>query len=81
MALDRPSAVTGRALVLLKALRSNGDWMGRAAIALATGKNRLSPHDIDLLQRLIDAGYVEVQERPSNAPVGVAFEYRATSKE
>lgn len=77
MALDKPHAFTGRANELLEALRRAGDWMSRADLARATNKNRLSPHDIGLLQRLVDAGLVDIRQRVSNTPVGKAYDYRA----
>lgn len=67
---------TKRGEILLTALRNNGGWMSRAQLAKATGKNQLSPHDWQLLERLIDAGAIEKRERESNTPVGVAYEYR-----
>lgn len=68
--------ITARARELLAALQAGGGWMSRAELARATGKSRLSPHDIDLLDRLVNAGQIDKQERPSNTPVGTAFEYR-----
>ena len=70
--------ITDRARDLLAALKAhNGAWVTRAQLARDTGKNRLSPHDVDLLERLIDAGQVEKRQRKSNTPVGVAYDYRA----
>lgn len=69
--------ITGRAQILLTALRKTGAWMSRADLARATGKNRLSPHDIALLDRLVTSGLIEKQQRESITPVGTAFDYRA----
>lgn len=69
--------ITGRGQQLLDALRTHGGWARRADLAQRTGKNRLSPHDIELLSRLVTAGRVEVRERPSYGPMGIAYEYRA----
>lgn len=77
MALDKPNTITGRAKELLTALQANGDWMSRAELGRASGKHRLSPHDVMLLQRLIDAGHVQIRQRASNTPVGTAYDYRA----
>ncbi len=68
--------VTERGLQLLKALRKRGDWMSRADLALATGKHRLSPHDLELLNRMIAAGLVERRQRAISTPIAFAFDYR-----
>lgn len=70
--------ITDRARELLAALRAGGVWMSRADLARATGKNRLSPHDVDLLDRLAAADLAEKRKRKSNTPVGIAYDYRAT---
>lgn len=70
--------ITERALQLLDALRTDrGVWMTRAELARATGKSRLSPHDVMLLERLIEARLIEKRQRESNTPVGIAYDYRA----
>jgi predicted transcriptional regulator len=69
--------ITLRASKLLDVLKKNGGWMSRAQIAHETGKRVLSPHDKELLERLIQVGLVEKHQRESNTPVGIAFEYRA----
>lgn len=74
---EAPTALTQRGQELLDALRVNGAWMSRAEIARATRKNRISPHDVMLLERLVEAGYVEKRQRTSITPIGIAFEYRA----
>lgn len=71
---------TGRGLDLLNAVKAADRWISRAEIAHATGKNRLSPHDINLLERMVNRGLIEVRERTSNTPVGTAFEYRFRSE-
>ena len=74
----RTGEITVRALELLDALKAHrGVWMTRAELARATNKNRLSPHDVDLLDRLVDAGLIEKRRRDSNTPVGIAYDYRA----
>lgn len=70
--------ITDRARELLAALKAqDGAWVTRSELARATGKNRLSPHDVDLLERLIEAGLIEKLQRKSNTPVGIAYDYRA----
>jgi predicted transcriptional regulator len=69
--------LTERANQLLEALKSSGNWMSRAQLAKATGKNLLSPHDKDLLERLIASGLIEKRQRSSVTPVGIAYDYRA----
>lgn len=71
--------ITDRARELLAALRAEGVWMSRADLARATGKNRLSPHDVALLDRLASAGLIEKRRRESNTPVGIAYDYKARS--
>jgi hypothetical protein len=68
--------ITGRANLLLNAMKETQNWMSRAQLAHATGKRNLSPHDIMLLDRLIEYGIIEKRERESNTPVGIAFDYR-----
>jgi len=69
--------LTERGRELLDALKAANDWTNRAALARATGKNRLSPHDIMLLERMETDGFIEIRQRESNAPSGTAFDYRA----
>jgi len=77
MTPEHAGALTYRGKELLEGLRKGGGWMSRIQLARASGKNILSPHDKILLERLIEAGYVEIRERKSNTPVGMAYEYRA----
>lgn len=73
--------ITERALVLLAALQAaNGAWVSRAELARATGKRRLSPHDVLLLERLAESGKVEIRQRENHTPVGIAYDYRATDE-
>jgi predicted transcriptional regulator len=70
-------ALTDRARELLDALKAADDWTSRAELARATRKNRLSPHDIDLLERMEKDGLIESRQRKSKTPIGTAFDYRA----
>lgn len=69
--------LTERGRELLAALKAANDFMNRADLARATGKNRLSPHDLELLERMEKDGFIEIRRRDSRAPAGVAFDYRA----
>lgn len=71
-----PEVITGRGQQLLDAIRAKGDWISRAELGRASGKRRLSPHDLVLLDRMVNAGLLEKRERASNTPIGTAFEYR-----
>lgn len=68
--------LTERQKELLEALKSANDWTGRGALATATGKNRLSPHDFLLLERLEAAGLIEIRKR-STGTINPAYEYKA----
>lgn len=62
---------------ILETLRTHGGWMSRQEIATAIGRpGRISPYDIDLLNQLVEAGDVELSERPTG-PVQRALTYRA----
>lgn len=70
--------LTDQALKLLEALQSQpGQWLKRKEIALALGKRRLTPYDIELLQRLCDEGLAEIGKRPNPTPIGFEYAYRA----
>lgn len=68
--------VTGRGAQLLAAIREHGDWIGRAELARATGKNQLSPHDWSLLDRMSAAGLIEVRETVMERTKRMMYEYR-----
>ena len=69
--------VTGRALEMLEALRSSGEWMSRVQVARASGKKRLIPYDVELLQQMVEKGLLEIRQRESATPIGIAYEYKA----
>lgn len=50
--------------VLLDALRGAKGWITRKGVSNAIGRpNRLNPHDIVMLERLVDAGIVKRSQR------------------
>ena len=74
--------ITDQAIRLLEVLRENPDtWLKRKEIAVALGKNRLTPYDIELLQRLCDEGLAEIGRRPNPTPIGYEYAYRAVAQD
>lgn len=68
--------ITGRGRAMLNAMRARGDWMTRADLAHATGKNWISPNDLHQLARMAAAGLIEIREhRPTGSP-RARWEYR-----
>lgn len=67
---------TERARELFAVLDVRREWVSRAQLARGSGKNRLSPHDVDLLDEMEAAGLIEKRQRASNTPVGIAYDYR-----
>jgi hypothetical protein len=73
--------ITDQALKLLEVLRDRPNrWLKRKEIALALGKRRLTPYDIELLQRLCDEDLAEIGKRPNPTPIGFEYAYRARSE-
>jgi predicted transcriptional regulator len=64
--------------VLLNVLRGANDWMSRSKIADELERpNRLNPHDVKMLERLVDDGLVEKSKRVlSGATVQTEYIYR-----
>jgi predicted ArsR family transcriptional regulator len=54
--------LTERGAELYTALLVQHDWMTSDQLAKATSKNVLSPHDRELLQRMVENRYVEIRE-------------------
>jgi hypothetical protein len=50
-----------------------GDWMSRKQLAAAIGRKRLTPHDIDTLEMLTHAGYIEAEKHTTGV---VLYEFR-----
>ena len=74
--------ITDQAVKLLEVLQEKPEqWLKRKEIALALGKRRLTPYDIELLQRLCDVGMAEIGKRPNPTPIGYEYAYRARSKD
>lgn len=73
------AAVPERRAALLKAMRSAGKWLDRAALASMTGKDNLSPNDVNHLRDLQTEGYIERRVVPGDG-IREKFEYRATDK-
>lgn len=71
--------ITTQAEVLLDILQKSGEWMSRDEIAAAEGKKKLTYHERNLLQRLIDAGLIEV--KTVIVGISTAFRYRALPQE
>ncbi|MBZ0301750.1 MAG: hypothetical protein K8J31_18530 [Anaerolineae bacterium] len=70
--------ITDQALKILEVLQNKpGQWLKRKEIALDLGKRRLTPYDIELLQRLCDEGMAEIGKRPNPTPIGYEYAYRA----
>lgn len=79
---EMTAELTARARELLDALtKAPGEWVSRAQLARATGKNRLSPHDLALLERMAQGGLIEIRQRDSNTPIKIAFDYRAIQQQ
>ncbi len=69
--------ITDHAMKLLEVLQEqDGKWMTRKAIAEGLGKRRLTPYDIELLQRLCDEQLAEIGKRPNPTPIGFEYAYR-----
>lgn len=64
---------------LLSTLRGNGGWMNRRELGLAIGRPaRLTPYDLVLIEEMIAAGLIEVDQRIAGA-VRREWVYRAKS--
>ena len=79
--MQMTTEVTPLQQVILEALRGNNDWMTRANISDAIKRpNRLNPHDVKMLEALVEAGLVEKSKRVlSGATVQTEFIYRSKS--
>lgn len=72
--------ITAHASKILNALKGTpGEWQTRRDIARAIGKNRLTPYDMDMLQRLCDVGFAKIARRRNETPIGWEWVYQAVS--
>ncbi len=69
--------ISARARKMLVAIQASGEWMSRVQVARASGKKRLIPYDVDLLQQMVEKGLIEIRQRASATPIGIAYEYKA----
>lgn len=67
---------TPQAQKLVAILYDTADWMTRDEIAGRLHKNRLTPHDISLLERLAASDFVEIKKRDRSGRIGFEFIYR-----
>jgi hypothetical protein len=61
---------------IIAQLYNVADWTTRDYLAKALGKNRLTPHDIGLLDRLTAIGLVETKTRDRPGRIGFEYIYR-----
>ena len=64
---------------IVEALRKQkaGEWIGRAALAQALGRNRLNQLDLESLAALEALGGIEVNREPDARLAGFVMKYRA----
>ena len=67
---------TPQAQKIIAVLYDVADWTTRDEIATKLHKNRLTPHDISLLERLAANGFVEIKKRDRPGRIGFEFIYR-----
>lgn len=78
----KKSTLTEQSHRILEVLRANQDeWLSRKDIARGLGKRRLTPYDIELLQRLCEEGLAEIGKRPNSTPIGYEYAYQAVALE
>jgi predicted transcriptional regulator len=67
---------TPQAQKLVAILYETADWMTRDELARKLHKNRLTPHDISLLERLAANCFIEIKKRDRSGRIGFEFIYR-----
>lgn len=67
---------TQREIELFDAVCSYGDWADMRQIAEGSGKHDLSPHDRELLKRLVLAKMIETRMVETAGPRGAKRVYR-----
>lgn len=76
--VDEDQHLTEQAQDLLEIIQAAaGGWLRRSDIARIQEKARLNVWDVKLLDRLQDAGLIEIQRRPFPGAVGYVWAYRA----
>lgn len=73
--------ITPRAQELLRTLKAQSAWTTRTQLAGACGKSRLSPHESDLLNRLVQAGLVVTSYHQSGPTRVWTNYYRAVQRD
>jgi predicted transcriptional regulator len=71
---------TPQAQKIIAILYDTADWMTRDEIAGRLHKNRLTPHDISLLERLAANNLIEIKKRDRPGRIGYEFIYRLASQ-
>ena len=71
---------TPQARKIIAVLNDVADWMTQDEVASALSKNRLTPHDIGLLERLAATGLVEIKKRDRPGRIGFEFINRLDAK-
>lgn len=61
---------------IIATLYDVADWTTRDQLAKGLNKNRLTPHDISLLERLAADGLVETKKRDRPGRIGYEYIYR-----
>lgn len=72
-----PDTITPKAEKIHAALERDGGWCRRSKIAELIGQNQLNPHDLKLLERLENAGKLEVKKRELPGWIDHEYMYRA----
>jgi len=62
-------------------LKVHGGWMTRRDLASAIGKRQLIPHDLELLNRLIEKNLVLVEKRERRGMIPYQLVYKAAKAE
>lgn len=69
--------LTDKQRTILEAMRSAGDtWIDRAELAGALGRDRLNPHDVEMLERLEADGLIETDKRKTGITEKLVYRLR-----
>lgn len=74
--VNRYREQTPQAQKIIAVLYDVADWSTRDEIANKLHKNRLTPHDISLLERLAANDFIEIKKRDRPGRIGFEFIYR-----